>query len=76
LAPRAKFLSTLGERLKRGDKVSAIADAWGTPTYSRHLAARLRDLSQIDLPGIYHVVSSGAGASYEEFAREFALLWD
>lgn len=65
------FLSTLGERLKRGDKVSAIADAWGTPTYSRHLAARLRELAHLDLPGIYHVVNSGEGATYEEFARAF-----
>ena len=63
------FLSTLGERIKRADKISAIGDAWGTPTYSRHLARRLRELAQLDLPGIYHVVNSGDGATYEEFAR-------
>lgn len=65
------FLSTLGDRVKRGDKIKAIGDAWGTPTYSRHLAARLRELAQLDLPGIYHVVNSGDGATYEEFARAF-----
>jgi dTDP-4-dehydrorhamnose reductase len=65
------FLSTLGERVKRGQPISAIGDAWGTPTYARHLAARLRELVQLDLPGIYHVVNSGRGASYEEFARAF-----
>ena len=63
------FLSTIVARLRRGDKVSAIGDAWGTPTYSRHLATRLRELAQLDLPGVYHVVNRGDGASYEEFAR-------
>lgn len=67
------FLSSLSERVRRGDKISAISDAWGTPTYSRHLAARLRDLAEINLPGIYHVVNGGDGASYEDFARAFVL---
>jgi dTDP-4-dehydrorhamnose reductase len=63
------FLSTVAERLRREEQVGAIADAWGTPTYSVHLATRLRDLAQLDLPGTYHVVNSGAGASFEDFAR-------
>ena len=49
--------------------MKAIADAWGTPTYAKHLAVRLRELAQLDLPGVYHVVNSGEGATYEEFAR-------
>ena len=63
------FLSTVAERVRREERVGAIADAWGTPTYSAYLAARLRDLAQLDLPGTYHVVNSGEGATYEEFAR-------
>ena len=63
------FLSTIAERVQRGEKFGAIGDAWGTPTYSRHLAARLRELARLDLPGTYHVANAGAGASYEEFAR-------
>ena len=63
------FLSTVADRARRGEKISAIGDAWGTPTYAVHLAARLRELAQLDLPGIYHVVNAGPGASYEEFAR-------
>jgi dTDP-4-dehydrorhamnose reductase len=66
------FLSTVAERLHRQEPMGAIADAWGTPTYSVHLAARLRDLAQLDLPGIYHVVNSGEGATYDEFARAVA----
>jgi len=29
----------------------------------------LRELARLDLPGTYHVVNAGDGASYEEFAR-------
>lgn len=63
------FLSAVGERLRRGELVHAIADAWGTPTYSLHLAARLREFARLNRPGIYHVVNEGAGVSYDEFAR-------
>jgi dTDP-4-dehydrorhamnose reductase len=68
----SNFLSSLAERVRRGERITAIGDAWGTPTYSRHLAARLRQLAQLDLPGIYHVVNSGEGASYAEFGRAVA----
>ena len=70
------FLSTIARALSRGEQVRAIADAWGTPTYSVHLAARLRELAQLDLPGVYHTVNAGAGASYEEFARTVAQQLD
>lgn len=63
------FLSTIIERARRGLRLKAITDAYGTPTSAVDLAARLRDLAQLDLPGIYHVVNSGAGASFEEFTR-------
>ena len=66
------FLSTVIERGRRGERLTAIHDAYGTPTYTKHLAARLRELAQLDLPGLYHVVNSGEGTSFEEFAR-FAL---
>ena len=63
------FLSTVVDRARRGDSLKAISDAWGTPTYASHLAARLRELAALNIPGIYHVVNSGEGVSYEEFAR-------
>jgi len=63
------FLSTVIERAKRGDKLKSIRDAFGTPTYAPDLARRLRELAQMDLPGIYHVVNAGEGTSYEEFTR-------
>jgi dTDP-4-dehydrorhamnose reductase len=63
------FLSTVIERAKRGDQLKAIGDAYGTPTYAPALARRLRELAELDLPGVFHVVNAGEGVSYEEFAR-------
>jgi len=63
------FLSSIVERAQRGERLRAINDSCGTPTYAPHLAGRLRQLAQLDLPGTYHVVNSGAGASFEDFAR-------
>jgi dTDP-4-dehydrorhamnose reductase len=63
------FLSTVIERAGRGEKLKAISDAYGTPTYAPDLARRLRELVQLDLPGIFHVVNAGEGTSYAEFAR-------
>ena len=63
------FLSTLVDRAKRGEKLKAINDSWGTPTYAPDLAVRLRELAELDLPGVFHVVSSGNGATFETFAQ-------
>ena len=65
----SNFLSTIIERAKRGEKLKAISDAYGTPSYAPDLALRLRELAQLDLPGIFHAVNAGEGASFEEFAR-------
>lgn len=64
------FLSRVIELAASNEHLKAITDAWGTPTYAADLARRLRQLAELDLPGIYHVVNSGDGASFEEFARE------
>jgi dTDP-4-dehydrorhamnose reductase len=66
------FLSTIPGLIREGRQLRAIADAYGTPTYGPDLAARLRELAELDLPGIYHVVNAGEGASFEGFAREAA----
>jgi dTDP-4-dehydrorhamnose reductase len=63
------YLSRVIELAQAGQPLKAICDAYGTPTYAVHLAARLRELVTLDLPGIYHIVNGGAGASFEEFTR-------
>ena len=68
------FLSTVVSRAQRGEKLTAISDYWGTPTFGDDLAVRLRELAALDLPGVYHVVNSGDGASFETFTREALKL--
>lgn len=64
------FLSNVIPRAARGEKLKVIHDYWGTPTYGHDLAIRLRELAVMDLPGVYHVVNSGEGASFETFTLE------
>lgn len=68
------FLSNIVTWTQQGKNLKAIRDYWGTPTYGSDLAVRLRELAAIDLPGIYHVVSSGDGASFETFSIEALKL--
>ncbi|MDX6288793.1 MAG: dTDP-4-dehydrorhamnose reductase [Blastocatellia bacterium] len=63
------FLSTMVERARRGEHLKVINDSYGTPTYAPDLADRLRRLALLDLPGAYHVVNAGVGASFDDFAR-------
>src|ERR687890_56881 len=63
------FLATVVGRARGGEPLRAITDSYGSPTYAPDLAARLRELAELDLPGVYHVVNAGEGASYEGFAR-------
>ena len=67
------FLATCLDRLRRGETLRVINDMFGTPTYATHLAARLFELAERDLPGIYHVANSGDGASFAQFAHEAAM---
>ncbi len=64
------FLSVMHRLLADGKKIKAIFDSYGTPTYAVDLARRLRELAELDLPGIYHVTDSGNGTSYEGFAQK------
>ena len=64
------FLSVMHKLLAGGKKIKAIGDAYGTPTFARHLAARLRDLAAIETSGIFHVTNSGGGTTYLGFAEK------
>ena len=70
----SNFLSTVVDRARKGENLKAISDAFGTPTYANDLAERLRQLAVAGVPGIYHVVNSGPGVSFEEFTREVVAL--
>ena len=64
------FLSIMDRLLAEGKSVKAISDSYGTPTFAKDLAVRLRELAELDLPGIYHVTNSGDGTTYAGFAQK------
>ncbi|HEY0428790.1 MAG TPA: dTDP-4-dehydrorhamnose reductase [Pyrinomonadaceae bacterium] len=64
------FLSVMHKLLAEKKPIKAIRDSYGTPTLATDLARRLRELAGLDLPLIFHVTNSGAGASYLEFAEK------
>jgi dTDP-4-dehydrorhamnose reductase len=63
------FLSKIPSLLSEGRPMKAISDAYGTPTYAHDLAKRLRELVELDIPGIFHVVNAGEGTTYLGFAE-------
>ena len=64
------FLSVVSQLLAAGKSITAISDAYGTPTFADDLARRLRELAELDLPGVYHVTNSGDGTTYFGFAQK------
>jgi dTDP-4-dehydrorhamnose reductase len=68
------FLSRVHLLLAEGKPVKAISDSYGTPTHAADLAKRLRELAQLNEPGIYHVTNAGDGTSYAGFARKAAEI--
>lgn len=64
------FLSVMPELLRDEKQIKAISDSYGTPTFAGDLARRLRELAELDMPGIFHVTNSGAGTSYVGFAEK------
>ena len=64
------FLSVLPRLISEGRELTAISDAFGTPTYAGDLAKRMRELIELDLPCIFHVTNAGDGTTYFGFARE------
>jgi dTDP-4-dehydrorhamnose reductase len=70
---KESFLSTVGRRLRAGERVKAIDDVWASTTFVSDLVRRVAEIVRMARPGTYHVVNRGV-CSYEEFAREAARL--
>ncbi|MDI1242887.1 MAG: dTDP-4-dehydrorhamnose reductase [bacterium] len=64
------FLSVMGDLLRDCKRIKAIKDSYGTPTFAGDLARRLRELAELDMPGIFHVTNAGEGTSYLGFAEK------
>lgn len=68
------FLSVMHKLLGEGKSIKAISDSYGTPTFAKDLAKRLRELAELDLPAIYHVCNEGEGTTFAEFAEKVCEL--
>jgi dTDP-4-dehydrorhamnose reductase len=68
----ANFVRTIAQRLKRSDEpLRVVNDQFSSPTYTRHLAAAIVRLLQLDREGIVNVTASGF-CSWFEFAQAIA----
>ncbi|MBA3599795.1 MAG: dTDP-4-dehydrorhamnose reductase [Acidobacteria bacterium] len=68
------FLSVIDKLLAEGKSIKAISDSYGTPTASKDLASRLRELAELDLPAVYHATNAGSGTSYFGFAKKICEI--
>lgn len=68
------FLSAMPKLLAEGKTIKAISDSYGTPTFAKDLAKRLRELAELDLPMVFHVSNSGEGTTFEKFAETICEL--
>ena len=65
------FLSTVGDKLRRGERVTAIRDAFASTTWVEDLVSRL--LSMRRQTGVFAIVNDGV-LSHLDFARQAARL--
>lgn len=69
-----KFISYIIDQIKRGQKVNAVCDRFGTITYAKELVLFIEKLYQGQYPyGIYHFGSKGFCTRYD-IAKEIARI--
>ncbi|MFC1730002.1 dTDP-4-dehydrorhamnose reductase [candidate division KSB1 bacterium] len=64
------FVEKISKIAQENDKIKVVDDQIGSPTYTIHLAGKIKELLEKELPfGTYHITNSGV-CSWFEFARE------
>lgn len=70
------FVVLMLDKAKRGEKLGIVNDQFGSPTYTRDLGFKVKELIDKNAPyGIYHISNSGS-CSWYEFARAIFELSD
>jgi dTDP-4-dehydrorhamnose reductase len=68
------FVETMIRLAKEGKPIRVVTDQVLTPTYTRDLAQKLKELLQTEAYGLYHITNSGQCSWYEFASKIFELL--
>jgi dTDP-4-dehydrorhamnose reductase len=70
---KESFLATLPQKLRKGERVTAITDLFASVTFVEDLVRQLDELIAFEKFGVYHINNSGV-CSYAEFADATSRL--
>ena len=59
------FVNSMLRKARQGEELRVVNDQWLSPTYTRHLAAKIAWLLATKVYGIYHVTNSDSCTWYE-----------
>ncbi len=62
---RSNFVASVLQKARRGEKLRVIADQWGCPTYTRHLANVLWTLALGQWRGVVHAAGAGVATWWD-----------
>lgn len=68
------FVETMIRLAKENKPIRVVKDEVLTPTYTRDLAEKIKELLQTDVYGFYHITNSGQCCWYEFAKKIFELL--
>ncbi len=68
------FVETMIRLAKEGKPIRVVTDQLLTPTYTKDLAAKIKELLQTEAYGLYHITNSSECSWYEFASKIFELL--
>jgi dTDP-4-dehydrorhamnose reductase len=73
-AKGGNFVETMIRLAREGKPIRVVNDQVLTPTYTKDLAQKIKELLQTEAYGLYHITSSGQCSWYEFAGKIFELL--
>ena len=73
-AKGGNFVETMIRLAKEGKPIRVVNDQVLTPTYTKDLAEKIKELVQTEAYGLYHITNSGECSWYEFAAKVFEFL--
>jgi dTDP-4-dehydrorhamnose reductase len=73
-AKGGNFVETMIRLAQEGRPIRVVNDQVLTPTYTKDLAGKIKELVQTEAYGLYHITNSGECSWYEFAAKIFELL--